>query len=151
LLASESVPTIPPQPPVQLLDRQPVPGGQRVHLRIARSGKGDQFRLLVDTTVAVSDVVINGRALEGGGDDQYLPRYVRGARGEVLHYYGVPPEGVDLWLTLASKGAVSLRIVTAVEGLPETATGPLPPRPVTMMSKPFVPTDMTITGWTIPL
>lgn len=151
LAAPITGPIIASPPPVELLENQAVAGGRHVHLRIARAGVGEFVVLHVDGAAIVTQMIINGRALADGKDDRYRPQYHMGASGTVLRYYGVPEEGVDLRFDVTSKDSVGIRVVTGVEGLPNSATGPLPPRPPEMMSKPFVPTDMTITGWTIRL
>jgi hypothetical protein len=128
---------------VQVLQKDAVAGGQRVHLRIRRSGAGEEVALYTDLPSKVSDVTVNGRALADGTGDRYAPRYQMGQHGTVLRYFGVPEDGVDLWFTLRSAGPVGLHVVTAIEGLPDRG---LPGRPAWLMSKPFVPTDMTITA-----
>jgi hypothetical protein len=78
-----------------------------------------------------------------------LPQYHVGPDGALLHYYGVPEEGIDLWFTITMTRSNAIRVMTAVEGLPGTTAGPLPPRAAGMMSKPFVATDMTMISWLV--
>ena len=137
--------------PVHLLVNESSERGHRVHLHIDRSGPGEVLSVIADSTIAISQVTINGRVLPDGMGDRYAPQYHLGPMGDVLRYFGVPEEGIDLWFTVAASGPVALRVVSSVEGLPPTAAGPLPPRPVEITSKPFVRTDMTIVGWTIQL
>jgi len=133
--------------PVQLVHDVAVDSGRRLQLHVARSGSGEMVTVAVDSGVAVSQMSINGRALQDGNDDRYSPHYHAGANGTVLRYFGVPEEGVDLEFTLHTAAPAVIRIVAAVEGFP---SGPAPgPRPPDLMSKPFVPTDMTITAWTV--
>jgi hypothetical protein len=138
-----------PPSPVQVLENLAVDGGRRIHLRVAQSGVGEFAALYSDSGATVTGMTINGRVLPDGTGDKYRAQYHMGAAGVILQYNGVPEEGVDLRFTITTDKAVAIRVVTGVEGLPGTTTGPLPPRPVEMMAKPFVPTDMTITGWTI--
>ncbi len=140
-----------PPSPVQVLEDLAVDGGHQVHLRVSQSGAGEFATLYSVGIATVTGMTINGRALPDGSGDKYQAQYHMGADRAILHYYGVPEEGVELRFTIRSAGPIALRVVTGVEGLPGTATGPLPPRPPAMMAKPFVPTDMTITGWTITL
>ncbi|HEY8062380.1 MAG TPA: hypothetical protein VID74_06265, partial [Gemmatimonadales bacterium] len=133
---------------VQVLQQDAVAGGQRIHLHIRRSGAGEEVALYTDRSSAVSDVTVNGRVLADGTGDRYAPRYHVGQNGTVLRYFGVPEDGVDLWFTLRSPEPVDLRVVTAVEGLPDRG---LPARPAYLMSKPFVPTDVTVRAETVTL
>ena len=137
--------------PVQVVASQPVDGGRQVHLRIAHAGVGQLVALYVDSGVVVREMTINGRLLAEGQDDRYLPQYHMGRDGTVLRYYGVPVDGIDLRFTIRSAAETGVRIVSAIQGLPDGPGGAIPSRPTSMMSKPFVPTDMTITGWTIRL
>jgi hypothetical protein len=148
LLASAPQHVVTDSTSVQVLQRDAVAGGQRVHLHIRRSGQGEEVALYTDLPSVVSDVTVNGRVLTDGVGDRYAPRYQMGPPGTVLRYYGVPEDGVDLWFTLRSAGPVGLHVVTAIEGLPDRG---LPGRPAYLMSKPFVPTDMTITAETLKL
>ena len=140
-----------PPSPVQVLENLPVAGGRRVHLRIAQSGEGEFVGLYADGPTPVTQMTINGRVLVDGTDDRYRSQYHPGAAGTILRYFGVPEEGVDLRFTIQSNAPIAVHVVTGVPGLPGAPAGPLPPRPVEMMSKPFVPTDMSLTGWTIRL
>ncbi|HEY3933943.1 MAG TPA: M20/M25/M40 family metallo-hydrolase [Gemmatimonadales bacterium] len=125
--------------------------GRRVHLHLPQAAPGESIELAVDTTVAVSDMTINGRVLANGRNDRYRPQYHPGANGDILRYFGVPADGLDLWFTVHAAGPVTINILSATSGLPATSSGPLPPRPATLMSKPFVPTDVTITRRTMVL
>jgi hypothetical protein len=149
LLAAVAAPPRQAVNPVTLLSADSVSGGRRVHLRIARSGGGEVVALAVDSGVGTSAMVINGRVLADGSDDRYSPHYHAASDGTLLRYFGVPEEGIDLIFTLRGAASRTVRVVTAIEGLPPIATGPLGERPATLMSKPFVPTDMTLTKWTI--
>jgi hypothetical protein len=133
---------------VQVLQQDAVAGGQRIHLHIRRSGASEEVALYTDRSSAVSDVTVNGRVLADGTGDRYAPRYHVGRHGAVLRYFGVPEDGVDLWFTLRSAGPVTLHVVTTIEGLPDRE---LPGRPAWLMSKPFVPTDVTIIAETLKL
>ena len=133
---------------VQVLQQDAVAGGQRIHLRIRRSGASEEVALYTDPSSAVSDVSVNGRLLAAGTGDRYAPRYQMGQHGAMLRYFGVPEDGVDLWFTLRSPGPVHLHVVTAFEGLPDRG---LPARPPYLMSKPFVPTDVTVRTETLTL
>ena len=139
-------PMVPPSPVTVLAD-QSTPDGRRVHLHVARSGTGEFVAMYADSSIAISRMAINGRSLpDGDGTDRYASRYHVGTDGTVLRYFGVPEEGVDLWFTVGGDEHVTVRVVTATEGLP-----PISPRPPDLMSKPFVPTDMTIFGWAVRL
>lgn len=140
-----------PTSPVELLSSDSVPGGRRIHLKIAHTGVGQFAALYAEPGIKVTGMRINGRDLADGNSDRYRPQYHMHANGTVLRYYGVPEEGIDLWFTIEGSGTPTLRLVSGVQGLPDGPTGPIPPRPPGTMSKPFMPTDMTITGWTIRL
>jgi hypothetical protein len=137
--------------PVQVLENRSVDGGRQVHLRVAQLSAGEFVELYSDSSATVTGMTINGRVLQDGSGDKYTAQYHMGSDHAVLHYYGAPEEGIELRFTIKDHTPAALRVVVGVEGLPSTATGPLPPRPPEMMAKPFVPTDMTITGWTITL
>lgn len=151
LAAAVTEPVNVPSSPVRVLEDLAVTGGRRVHIRVTQSGVGEFVALHADSAATVTQMTINGRALPDGKDDRYRPQYHIGTSGTVLRYFGVPAEGVDLWFTIKADGPIALRAVTGVEGLPTTPNGPLPPRPAAMMSKPFVPTDMTLTAWLVKL
>ena len=151
LLANAAASPVVPASPVHIVANEPVADGRRVHLHIDRAGTGEMFSLLADTTMAISQMIINGRVLVDGGHDRYSPRYHMETDGTVLRYFGVPAEGVDLRFTVKARGSAILRVITGLEGLPATATGPLPARPADLTSKPFVRTDMTIVGRTVKL
>ena len=144
VLAADAAPDRIPASPIEALGSEPVPGGRRVHLHVARSGDGEFLALYADSSTRVSHVAINGRALMDGRDDRYRPEYHAGRDGTILRYFGVPEDGVDLWFTVEGEEPVRVGLITAIEGLPPAQTGPLPDRPGTIVSKPFVPTDMTI-------
>lgn len=114
--------------------------GRDVHVEIPRTGSGEILHLTGLTGMPIANVSINGRALPVSDGDRYHAGYPPPANGNLLTYYGVPPEGVDFRFTVSGHAPVTLRIETAVEGLP----GPLRPRPDFLMSKPFIATDMTI-------
>ena len=151
LLANAAASPVVPASPVHIVANEPVADGRRVHLHIDRAGTGEMFSLLADTTMAISQMIINGRVLVDGGHDRYSPRYHMETDGTVLRYFGVPAEGVDLRFTVKARGSAILRVITGLEGLPATATRPLPARPADLTSKPFVRTDMTIVGRTVKL
>jgi hypothetical protein len=144
LLASAAESAAPDSGPVRIIEATSALDGMRIHLHLNRSGPGEQVRLFVDPGVAVHHVTINSRQLVDGTADPYAPRYRMGPDGTVLRYFGVPEEGMDLWFSAKAAGPVRLHIVSAVEGLPALASGVLPPRPAELMSKPFVPTDVTV-------
>ena len=141
LLASPVQHVVADSTSVQVLQRDAVAGGQRIHLHIRRSGMGEEVALYTDLPSVASDVTVNGRVLADGTGDRYAPGYQMGPHGTVLRYFGVPEDGVDLWFMLRSAGPVELHVVTVIEGLPGRG---LPGRPPYLMSKPFVPTDMTV-------
>ena len=122
----------------------PVSGGRQIRLHIPRSGPGESMALFVEGSAVATDLTINGRALRNGDQDRYSAAYHQGDDGAVIRYFGVPDDGVDLQFTLRTATPVSLRLVRSIDGLPALATGPLPPRPARLMSKPFIPTDATI-------
>jgi len=126
---------------LQVLQQDAVAGGQRIHLHIRRSGASEEVALYTNPLSAVSDVTVNGRVLPARTGDRYAAGYRMGQHGAVLRYFGVPEDGVDLWFTLRSPEPADLHVVTAVEGLPDRG---LPARPPYLMSKPFVPTDVTV-------
>jgi hypothetical protein len=148
LLASVAQHVVTDSTSVQVLQQAAVPGGQRVHLHVRRSGMGEEVALYADQPSVASDMTVNGRVLADGTGDRYVPRYHMGEHGTVMRYFGVPEDGVDLWFTLRSAGPVTLHIITSIEGLPDRG---LPGRPASLMSKPFVPTDVTITAETLKL
>lgn len=86
--------------------------------------------------------MINGRRIPAGSSDRYRPLYQMGADRSVLRYFGVPEDGIELQLNFLDNSPASLRVVSAIEGLP--GNNGAAPRPADFMSKPFVPTDMTI-------
>jgi hypothetical protein len=133
-----------PASPVGILETQLVAGGRRIHLHVARSGDAEKLLLRVNPGTVVKDVVLNGRELADGGDDRYRPGYRTGRDGIVLCYFGVPEDGVDLWMTIQSAAPIPVRFAVTVEGLPANLEGQFPPRPARLMSKPFLPTDVTI-------
>ena len=118
--------------------------GRRVRVHVARAGEGQMIRLTMDTSVVVTAMSINGRLLRDGKGDRYAPLYHRGESGNILRYFGVPPEGVDLEFTVSGNAAAALRIVSGVSELNGVAA-----RPANLMSKPFLPTDMTFMAWTV--
>jgi hypothetical protein len=152
LLAAEVAgPVMAPPSPVEVLEDVAVAEGRRVHIRVAPSGVGEFLALHADSAATVTQMTINGRALPDGHGERYRPQYHIGAGGTVLRYFGVPEEGVDLKFMITADGPIAVRVITGVEGLPNTPAGPLPPRPTEMMSKPFVPTDVTIMSWIVKL
>jgi hypothetical protein len=68
----------------------------------------------------------------------------------VLTWFGVPPQGIDMWLTVHAATLVPFRIAVTSEGFPDVPNAPSPRLPA-FMSKPFVPTDVTIVERTITL
>lgn len=151
VLASDAAPVAAPASPIRIVAIQPVPGGRWVHLHVAQSGDGEELALYADGTTTITDVTINGRSLPDGRKDRYRGEYHMGAHGTILRYFGVPEDGVDLQFTIRSTAPAPVRITTAIAGLPSAAGGPLPPRPPNLMSKPFVPTDVTIVKRTVRL
>ena len=151
LAAAVAGPVIVPPSPVQVLENLVVADGHRVHIRVVQPGTGEFMGLHADSAATVTRMTINGRALPDGSDDRYRPQYHMGTSGTLLRFYGVPEEGVDLWFTIRASGPITIRVVTGAAGLPTTPSGPLPPRPAEMMSKPFVPTDMTMVSWVVKL
>jgi ABC-type sugar transport system permease subunit len=151
LLAREGAPVAPDTAFPGSVLSSAVPGGRRIHMHLAQHAPGESVKIVVDTSVGITDMTINGRVLVNGGDARYRPSYRRGADGTLLRYFGVPQEGVDLWFTAHSPMPARFTIISSVDGLPPPSAGPLPPRPATLMSKPFVPTDVTLTRHTATL
>ncbi len=149
LMATTARDPVVPASPVGVLANDSTADGRRIHLHIAHSGVGGEFSLFADSGAIVREMIINGRPLIDGVNDRYSAHYHTGTDGRIVSYYGVPEEGVDLQFSIAK--SANLRIVTGVEGLPPGPAGAVPSRPAEFMSKPFIPTDMTLTRWTIQL
>ena len=137
--------------PIQILETQSVPGGRRMHVHVARSGDAEEFRLHVNPGTTVTNVELNGRTLTDGTDNRYRPGYRTGSDGTLLRYFGVPVDGVDLWLTIPGAGTVPVRFTVRIEGFPATLERQLPQRPARLMSKPFLPTDVSVRAETVTL
>ncbi|MGH7593500.1 MAG: M20/M25/M40 family metallo-hydrolase [Gemmatimonadales bacterium] len=150
VLAVDASPPVAEAPPVRIIEQHDAIGGRRLHLHVDRSGDGEAVSLFLDGIGVASNVTIDGRVLRDSTGSRYSPTYHMGSDGAILRYFGVPDDGVDLWFTITAPGATRLRVMTATEGVPATAIGPLPPRPANLMSKPFVLTDMTIVTRLIP-
>jgi hypothetical protein len=131
--------------PVHLLQDDSTSADRQVHLHIDHSGAGENLTLVIDDGT-VTAMTLNDRPLQADNGDRYAPLYRMGSDGTVLRYFGVPAGGVDIWLTIQSKGHPTLRVTTAIDGLPPLANGSLPPRTPELMSKPFIPTDVTMTS-----
>jgi hypothetical protein len=127
-----------------ILTTSATPGGRRVRVHVAHAGEGQMIQLMTASSVVVTAMSINGRALQDGQDDRYSPQYHAGKLGNILRYFGVPPEGVDVEFTIHGIDATAMRIVSGIQGLPG-----MPIRPANRMSKPFVPTDMSFVAWTV--
>ena len=133
--------------PVRVMTVDSTAAGARVHLGIARSGSGEEIDVVLPDADSAFDMTINGRTLPDGASDRYTSQYHSGPGGMVVRYFGVPEDGVDLRFTVRGPAPPVLRIRARWEGLPPTPRGPLASRPATFMSKPFVPTDVTIAQW----
>ena len=132
--------------PVQLVASDADSGARRMRLHVARTGPGEFVAIYGDSTRRVSRMRINGRSFaDGDSSERYLPRYHASRDGTVLRYFGVPEEGIDVEFTVSGSSPVTLRVVTGTEGMPAV----IRPRPPEFMSKPWVPTDMTLTEWIV--
>jgi hypothetical protein len=148
-LVSAAAPTAisPPPARVELLSNHAVPGGHRVHFRISAAGPVETVTLTAQRAdLRISDLVLDGRALQPGDSttSPYLPRYRIGPGGSVLLYYGMPTTGIDVECTFGGVEPVSLAISVARSGLPSLRSGPITPRSNGFISKPFIPTDVSI-------
>ncbi|HEX3928931.1 MAG TPA: M28 family peptidase [Gemmatimonadales bacterium] len=140
-----------PAPAAQVLSSAATSDGRRIHLRVGRMGGAQELLLVAeDSSVRVTDVVLNGRVLSDSTGDRYAPDYHTSANGTVLTWFGVPPQGIDMWLTVHAATLVPFRIAVTSEGFPDVPNAPSPRLPA-FMSKPFVPTDVTIVERTITL
>jgi hypothetical protein len=129
-------------PEARVISSSVVPGGRRVRVRITSPRGAERMIAVVEDSVAVGDVEVNGlRATVPPGAEPN--RWVANPRYRILTYYAVPPEGIDLAFTVRSAAPVSLRLTDTSYGLPAVPGG-VRPRPDWMMSKPFVLTDVTL-------
>jgi hypothetical protein len=94
-----------------------------LRLRISSPRKAPLISIYLDEAGQAASAEVNGRKLqlEGGG----------GGRGGpwAMHYYAAPEEGIELTLSLASRGPVRIRAVDKSYGLPAAQAGALQSRP----------------------
>jgi hypothetical protein len=128
-------------PDARVLSDSVVPGGRRIRLRITSPRGAQRMAAVVEDSVAVGDVEVNGmRAPVRPGAEPN--RWTAEPTQRILTYYAVPPEGIELAFTVRSAAPVRLRLTDTSYGLPAVPT--VRPRPEWMMSKPFVLTDVTL-------
>jgi len=141
----------PTAPRIEMLSSGEVTGGRRVHFRITASGPVERISFhLARAGVRISDMVLDGRALQNGDSTSspYAPKYRIGADGTVLHYWGMPVTGIDIECTIDAAEPLSLLVSVTRTGLPPLRGGVMTPRTNSFVSKPFVPTDVSIVAKT---
>ncbi len=149
LLAMPAAPDSTPGAVVRIVSSDFIPDGRRLHLRITAPGETRWIRLaFASVPVAISDVVLDGRPLISGSGDRYQPLYHVGAAGQLLTFYGMPKDGIDLRFTVPVIDRFAVRVTDVTAGLPQISGAP-GPRPLSFMSKPFVVTDDRVTSWIV--
>jgi hypothetical protein len=130
--------------PLRAVADSSTPQSRMLRLHLAREGEEESIALLV-AGGTVKTMSINGRALTSANGGRYGAGYQMGDGGNALRYFGVPEEGLDLSMTISGHAPLTLELTTSLPGWPRQSTGPQPARPTGFISKPFVPTDVTIT------
>lgn len=147
LPSTVALPEGPPAPRLEMLSSGKVTGGRRVHFRITASGAVERVALHIDRAgVRISDMVLDGRALQNSDSTSspYAPKYRVGTDGAVLFYSGMPVAGIDVECTIDAAEPLSLVVSVTRNGLPPLKNQVMVPRSNGFVSKPFVPTDVSI-------
>ncbi len=144
----------PPPAGVEVLSSRAIAGGRRVHFRITASGPVETVMLRsVRPGLHVTNMVLDGRPLQSAdsASSPYLPRYRMGAEGTILLYYGMPSTGIDVECTFDVVEPLSVMVLVTRSGLPLLGREPMRPRTNAFVSKPFIPTDVTVVAKTVRL
>lgn len=144
----------PPPARMEVLSSRAVPGGRRVHFRVTASGPVETVMLRsVHPGLHVTDMVLDGRPLQSADSTSspYLPRYRMGADGTILFYYGMPSTGIDVECTVDAVEPLAMMVVVTRSGLPLLGRRPMVPRTNDFVSKPFIPTDVSVVAKTVRL
>ncbi len=100
-----------------------------IKLRVKSARQAQQLNILLDTDAVVSAAAVNEQQVKA-------PRSTPNSEGKQqwrLNYYGVPPEGIELSLTLNTTGPIKLFVVDQSYGLPEIIGITYKPRPADLM------------------
>lgn len=135
-------------PRVELLSSRKVAGGRRVHFRITAAGPVELVSLhTAREGLHLTDMVLDGRPLRRSDSttSRYAPRYRIGTDGTILHYFGMPVTGIDVEWTIDATEPLLLSVSVMRSGLPPLKPGVMMPvRTNGFVSKPFIPTDVSI-------
>ncbi len=138
-------------PRLEILGSRQVAGGRRVHFRITASGPVETVSLHASReALRITNMVLDGRALQDGDSTSspYAPKYRMGADGTVLVYTGMPVTGIDVECTVNAAEPLALRVTVTRSGLPPLEHGAMSLRTNDLISKPFIPTDVSIVART---
>lgn len=128
-IKSETVALPLPAPTVELLGDELQAETRTMRLLIRSQRKAPVVTVYVENGDAITAAYIDGKSLTAEGADK--PRTNEGHL--VLHYNGLPEDGVELKLVLKPSHAVKMRVNDRSFGLPEIPSANFKPRPDYMM------------------
>lgn len=118
-----------PAPAVELLGEDLEAETRTIRLLIRSQRKAPVATVYVEGGEDIAGAYIDGKSLVAQGDDR--PRTNAGQL--VLHYHGLPEDGVELKLVLKPARQVKIRVNDRTFGLPEIPGADFKPRPEYMM------------------
>jgi hypothetical protein len=122
-------------PELNVLDNKVAGAERQVHLQILSPRHASAALLFVPSEIPVLSASLNGHEL-------HASKTIQGAW--TLQYFGMRSEGIDLRLRLKSGGAFKLQVTDVADGLPESATSQISPRPASASPLPVRFNDSTL-------
>lgn len=154
-----------PAPSIEVLSDDVADGKRWLHLRVQSHRQAPILSLYAQEGTVVYAADIDGHGMLGGARGQFLglsgeqpTSALAGYEGDPnwsLHYWGVPPGGIDVWLWVKPDSpAATLKVVDQSYGLPFLADFPIEARPSHIIPQPkggVVFSDATIVAKTFSL
>jgi hypothetical protein len=138
-LQAETAAVAPIEPPVvELLGESTSDERRTLHLRISSPRRAPLVMLHLENE-SVVEAVIDGKRV----DSRHMAAAGEGRKRWGLRYYGVPPDGLSLIVTVKSSAPLKFRCVDQSYGLPQLTGAPFKPRPDDLMPSP-APTSDTV-------
>jgi hypothetical protein len=121
-------------PKIDTVDDQTSNGLRTLRLRISSPRHAPIVSVSLDRNTEVTATAVNGKLLQNS-----TPPNQWG-----LRYFGLPPEGIELTLTIRTAGPVKIRVIDQSYGLPELPGTVLKPRPDGFIPAPYPYSDLTL-------
>ncbi len=130
-------------PEVDMLADETVDGQRTLRFRLRSPRRAEYVNLFFDEAAGIVSARLNGKPVKVTETDR--EGWWR------WRYYALPPEGVDLELSVETADPVTLKVAEVAYRWPAALADEIPPRPAHMMRMPYSYSDSTVVTRTFEL